>query len=286
MKISHEVPFALLEKSRSFNDYDYALVHLFEEHYEYYNFFVDSIKLGRTVILDNSVFELNSAFDPDRFAFWINKLQPTEYIIPDVLDDAQQTIDNIHKWNAKYSELPGKKIGVVQGATFDDALNCYKEISPLVDKIAISFNCKFYEELYNRFYDEQGKPRVLDCDLFGNNITILTQHETKERHRLFEWQHHRIKFLHEIQKLGVDKPIHLLGCSLPQEFEAYRDGFEFIESVDTSNPIVHAMNNIKYEEWGLLDKVSTKLIEYLDHTIVDEDILNYNISKFKQFCNG
>lgn len=35
MLVSHEVPLSLLEKSRSFNDYDYALVHLFEIYPEF-----------------------------------------------------------------------------------------------------------------------------------------------------------------------------------------------------------------------------------------------------------
>ncbi len=30
VKISHEVPFCLLEKSREFNDYDYCLPHLMD----------------------------------------------------------------------------------------------------------------------------------------------------------------------------------------------------------------------------------------------------------------
>ena len=35
--ISHEVPLSLLEMSRWFNDYDYALVHLFEDYPHYYS---------------------------------------------------------------------------------------------------------------------------------------------------------------------------------------------------------------------------------------------------------
>jgi hypothetical protein len=31
IKISHEVPFCLLEQSREFNDYDYCLPHLMDE---------------------------------------------------------------------------------------------------------------------------------------------------------------------------------------------------------------------------------------------------------------
>ena len=62
MYVSHESPISFLEQSRSYNDYDYALVHLFETHPEYYQFFKDSIKLGRQVLLDNSIFELGESF--------------------------------------------------------------------------------------------------------------------------------------------------------------------------------------------------------------------------------
>jgi hypothetical protein len=39
MKFSHEVPLCLLEDSLSFNDYDYALVHLLDKDKDYANFF-------------------------------------------------------------------------------------------------------------------------------------------------------------------------------------------------------------------------------------------------------
>lgn len=44
MLVSHEVPLSLLEKSRTFNDYDYALVHLFEIYPAYKQFYIDSLK--------------------------------------------------------------------------------------------------------------------------------------------------------------------------------------------------------------------------------------------------
>lgn len=40
MLVSHEVPLSLLEKSRSFNDYDYALVHLLEIYPAYKQFYI------------------------------------------------------------------------------------------------------------------------------------------------------------------------------------------------------------------------------------------------------
>jgi len=63
MLVSHESPISMLDASRKYNDYDYALVHLFEKYPEYYNFFKISLNLGREVLLDNSIFELGEAFD-------------------------------------------------------------------------------------------------------------------------------------------------------------------------------------------------------------------------------
>lgn len=93
IKISHESPLCLLEQSRQYNDYDYALVHLFEDHEQYYNFFTNSLKRNREIILDNSIFELGTSFDFDKFAEWVNILKPTQYIIPDTFNDYEKTIE-------------------------------------------------------------------------------------------------------------------------------------------------------------------------------------------------
>ena len=45
MLVSHESPISILDKSKEYNNYDYALVHLFETHPKYYEFFQNSIKL-------------------------------------------------------------------------------------------------------------------------------------------------------------------------------------------------------------------------------------------------
>ena len=131
IKTSHEVPLSMLEESRAFNDYDYP---------KYYDFFKKSIEMGRDVLLDNSIFELKEAFEPAEFAYWIKKLEPTRYIIPDVLDDAVATIENIDSWNKLYKpNLKGRTIGVVQGKDYDELTACYKVIAETCDEIAICF---------------------------------------------------------------------------------------------------------------------------------------------------
>jgi hypothetical protein len=264
MKISHESPLCLLDRSRSYNDYDYALVHLFETEPTYYQFFKDSLAQGRTVLLDNSIFELGTAFDSDRYAHWIKELQPTEYIIPDVLEDTQWTMDKALAWKEKYSDLPGKTIGVVQGKSYEDIVQCYEYLDNVigVDKIAISFDYSYYLE--------------------------VCPHPNK-------WMGYalgRVQTLTRLLQDGVintKKPHHLLGCALPIEFMFYRQGFEWLESLDTSNPIVHALLGLGYEPGGLDAKKSIKLIELLntpEPSVATMHTIKHNILYFRSFVHG
>jgi len=43
------------------------------------------------------------------------------------------------EWNLKYKDLPGKKIGVVQGKTYSEIVGCYDYMANVadVDMIAI-----------------------------------------------------------------------------------------------------------------------------------------------------
>lgn len=260
IKIAHEAPLCLMPRVREVTDYCYALVHLFEECPKYYDFFVESKKLGRTVLLDNSIFELGTAFNSDKFADWITKLQPDEYIVPDVLEDTGNTIKNFDNWLRTYKDLPGKKIGVVQGKTFKELYDCYSYMSDKADKIAVSFDYSYYNltALGNNKYQQycNGRYKLLR-DLIGENI------------------------------VNYKKPHHLLGCSIPAEFGFYSsfpNVFKFIESLDTSNPIINGMHNIKYGPYGVKDKLDVKLVDFFYiKKIKDEGIslIEHNINQFK-----
>ena len=264
MKISHESPLCLLDRSRSYNDYDYALVHLFETEPTYLQFFKDSLAQGRHVLLDNSIFELGTTFDPDKYAYWIKELQPTEYIIPDVLESTLGTMDHALDWKEKYSDLPGKTIGVVQGKSYEHLVQCYDYLDNIigVDKIAISFDYSYYLE--------------------------VCPHPNK-------WMGYalgRVQTLTRLLNDGVintEKPHHLLGCALPIEFMFYRKGFEWLESLDTSNPIVHALLDFGYEPGGLDAKKSIKLIELLntpEPSVATMHTIRHNIQYFRSYVHG
>ena len=262
MRVAHEAPLCIFDVVQEHTDYDYALVHLFEENVDYYNKFKEAIAKGRHVILDNSVFELEEAFDSDRFLYWINKLQPTEFIIPDVLEDSYSTIQRLGEWLTLYQPQVtsgSKTIGVVQGNDFDDLVYCYEHVAPLVDKVAISFD-------YSFMCPEKNYTPATRCEVF-----------MRSRQRL-------IKDLLKAGVIDTSKPHHLLGCFLPQEFIAYKE-YDWIDTIDTSNPVVHGINGIHYEGYGLKEKVKTKLIEYMNEQLTPDQVhaIMFNIAKFKEF---
>lgn len=263
MLVSHECPISLLEKSRQFNDYDYALVHLFEENKAYFNFFKQSVEMGRHVILDNSIFELGTAFDSKRYAYWINELKPTEYIIPDALENYSQTIINARQFVKNYPNLPGKRIAVVQGKSYEELTSCYtildKELN--IEKLAISFDYSYYK--------------------------YVTPHPNK----WMAFVNGRVNTMSRLLNDGfinTKKPHHLLGCALPIEFLFYREGFDWIETIDTSSPIVHGLLDIGYEPGGLVSKQSIKLVDLLGATPTPEqmNLINHNLAVFRSYAQG
>ena len=263
MKIAHEAPLSIFPFVQRITDYDYALVHLFESNMIYYRAFKDAVINGREVILDNSIFELGTAFDNDAYYKWINMLQPTWFIIPDVLEDAQGTMNKMAHWFSKYpTQGKIKTIGVIQGKTYEEIVECYKFVEPKVDKVAISFDYSYY-------------------------INSISDDITTNKYEKYMFG--RIKLINQLAEDGIinfKKPHHLLGCALPQEFISYK-GMKWVDSVDTSNPVVHGINGIRYSPEGLKDKISTKLIEYMNASISDRQLedIKYNVEAFRKFAN-
>lgn len=260
IKIAHESPKSIFKEVQKYTDYDYALVHLFEEDPEYLKQFQEAKANGREIILDNSIFELEEAFDAEKFAGWVLELQPTWYIVPDALEDAKKTCSQIATWINKYKNLPGKKIGVVQGKTYQQIKSCYEYMDKIaeVDMIAISFDYSYYVQ------------------------------SVPHPNKYVSWMMGRVKLLGDLLKDGIineNKPHHLLGCGLPQEFAFYSD-YKWIYSLDTSNPVVHGIKGVEYREDGLWSKESQKLFELINHQVEDTNTILYNINKFKWFANG
>lgn len=265
IKIAHESPKSIFEEIQRYTDYDYALVHLFEEDEEYLNQFKQAALKGREIILDNSIFELEEAFDAQKFDKWVKELRPTWYIVPDALEDSERTIMQMEDWNDKGLGYEGSgKIGVVQGKTYDEIVDCYNYMNKEadVDMIAVSFDYSYY--------------------------TKSVPHPNK----YVSWMLGRVKLLGDLLRDGVineNKKHHLLGCGLPQEFQYYKHAnYEWLYSLDTSNPVVHGIKGIRYRDQGLWSKESQKLFELINSDINMEQLgtIKNNIQKFRWFTNG
>ena len=79
---------------------------------------------------------------------------------------------------------------------------------------------------------------------------------------------------------------HLLGCSIPQEFGWY-DNHPKIESIDTSNPIMAALDGTIYTEQGLITKPKANMNDNfeIDFKDVDYATILYNTILFREM-NG
>ena len=255
MKISHEVPICLLEDSLDFNDYQYCLPHLLDQDEDYKNFFYKAKQQGVYIIMDNSLHELGHAYDRSRLLYWIDELKPNEFIIPDVWQDTTQSIVNAREWINL--ELPKSvtKVAVVQAQNFLDALLCYQTYKDLgYKKIAFSYGAEYY-------LDHSNHPNKNLAKALG-----------------------RIEVVSRLYNIGIIQPtdrVHLLGCQVPQEFSWYKD-MPFIETIDTSNPIMATLDGIQYGRNGLLDKPKANMNDHFYTTDLDYNLLDWNLRMFRK----
>ena len=256
IKVSHEVPRCLLYDSENFNDYDYALVHLLEEDETYREYFLEARDKGRYIILDNSLHELGVAFNDAGLLKWVEELHPNEFIIPDVWEDRDASVVNARKWAS--IELPEgvEKVAVVQAKTIHEAATCYQTYKDLgYQKIAFSYGASYYNDIVPHPNRDLGKA-------LGRLSVISALYKTKV--------------------ISQNDRIHLLGCAVPQEFGWYK-GYDCIESIDTSNPVMAALERERYNLWGLDKKPKANMNDYyyMLEEEVNWELLTDNLTKFR-----
>lgn len=255
MKVSHEVPLCLLEDSLEFNDYQYCLPHLLDQDEDYKNFFYKVKQKGVYIIMDNSLHELGHAYGSERLTYWINELKPNEFIIPDVWQDATQSIVNARKW--AQIELPKEvtKVAVVQAQNFLEAGVCYQTYKDLgYKKIAFSYGAEYY-------LNHSSHPNKNIAKSLGR-IEVISR-------------------LYHSQMITNTDRVHLLGCQVPQEFSWYKD-MPFIETIDTSNPIMATIDGIQYGRNGLLDKPKANMNDHFYTTDIEYNLLDWNLRMFRK----
>lgn len=266
IKRYHEAPLAVFDKVQQVTDGDYALVHLFESNPAYYEAFANAIKKGRDVLLDNSLFELRTAFDPERFAHWINELKPTWYIVPDCWKNGRETTRMFFDFVERYPSLPGKRIGVAQGHSVEEVAECYLAIEPFCDMVA--FNLDFSSVFYDAFPSTKIREVVPYCVAMSYGRAMV---------------------LRELCRLGVineEKPHHLLGCGVPQEASWYPRDWTWVRSIDTCNPVMHGLRRGLYPAGGLQYKLGDKMCDAVNEPVSPEQTEHIlkNIVQMQQWC--
>mgnify|MGYP000418571424 FL=1 len=256
-KVSHELPINMLDKSFEINDYEYCLPHLLDQNEKYKEHFLYAKEAGSYIIMDNSLHELGEAYNTKRLLHWIKVLEPNEFIVPDVWQDKTATLVNAKKWQSIKLPENVTKVAVVQAQNYHEAWECYNVLKMQgYQKIAFSYGADWYA-------GEFPHPNPLVGKMMGRIMTISKMYKSG--------------------LINESDRVHLLGCALPQEFGYYAD-FPFIESIDTSNPIIHGLQGVKYNSLGLLNKESIK-IDQIDKEI-NTDVLydiNHNLIQFKNF---
>jgi len=259
MRISHEIPKALFEKSRAFNSYPYVLGHLIKLDSDYKEFYKQELQKSDFSILDNSAFELGKSIPFDELMSVARELRPTHLVLPDTVHDKETTLKNsvdfYKQYKVELKQLGITPIGVVQGDSFDELYECIEEyIDAGIYYIAIPFDCikdTDYSTIRRLFF------RVLRQTLGIKNMSMLD--------------------------------FHFLGLQNPQEMLLYSNlEKELITSIDSSSPILHGVMGNRFNEWGTNQpKPKLKLADNLDIEISDDtwNKISNNINHFKKFCN-
>ena len=259
MKVSHEVPRCLLNASQEWNDYDYCLPHLLDIDEDYKRYFEKARDEGRYVIMDNSLHELGEAYDYDRLKYWVNELKPNEFIVPDVWMKCAETAAQAKYWKQFKYPKKTKLTAVIQGENKNQAYLCAGLLRELgYDKLCVSYGATWYNDFFPHTNVDMGKA-------LG-----------------------RVRFVQGLLNLShlKDVKFHLLGCSIPQEFGWY-DNDSRIESIDTSNPIMAALDGTQYSSNGLNYKPNANMNDFFDIKFEEIQYLDilYNTHKFREINN-
>jgi len=262
MKVSHELPLGLMHYAYEWNDYDYCLPHLIDQYDQYRTFFQKSRLDKRFIIMDNGLFE-GVTHTTEDLLDKINLVRPDIFIVPDAWNDSNTTLVNAKSWMINYKALLPEGVNlmaVCQGKDIGELITTYQTLVDLgYTHIAFNHSSCAYQEMYPTFSDTE----PLKASMYG-----------------------RMEFIRKLVERNIIRPTyyhHLLGCSLPQEFMAYKD-WTFIKSVDTSNPILVGAEGERYSDNGISWKPKNKLEHYFEMDLSDRlDDIIFNVNKFKSY---
>jgi len=260
VKISHEVPHCLLEKSLTFNDYQYCLPHLLEQSEQYKNHFIKCSKERIPIYLDNSVHELGTPLNEKDLLECLERLGPEVFFIPDKIGDFNYTVINAKRWAPRITRYDTIFCPVIQG----------KNIGELKEALQ-----RYQDFGYNLF----ALPYNLPLDSYFKDFKIND----------FIKCLNRIRILEELQtQLYYNQKFHLLGTFCPYEFTQYVKHphlLNVIKSIDTSNPVMMGIEKRLYNRNFTNSKPSVNLNKTVNIQVSNDIIDNYILPNLESFKN-
>lgn len=127
-KVAEIVPVDQLEDIAS-NHYHMCLAHLVamgcnnKQAMKYTEFYRRMSDEGKFVLMDNGAAE-GSQLNYDRLFRQYEEIRPSEIVVPDTLNDANDTLAKMFSWLGQFIGLPYRFMAVPQGKTFEEWKAC------------------------------------------------------------------------------------------------------------------------------------------------------------------
>jgi hypothetical protein len=170
----------------------------------------------------------------------------------------------LHRTFEYLDEYPSAATGgmaVAQGSSPDEMIHCYAEL-------------RDYRSEFDQPIEMIGIPFVFSW------IERDPALQAAERIRL-------LQLMDSCRIIDRNRSHHLLGTWQASEFLHYRK-YSWIWSIDTSNPVMAAIDGNAYETYGIDEKPKATFDSayHLKESDIDMDMLYINVGKFRRIVNG
>jgi hypothetical protein len=260
--ISHEIPLALIDDhQKKISDYMYVLLHKLIEDEVYAQKAMDHVKSHGMIYMDNSCYELGASLSDDLLYEWCEKLGPDIVVLPDVLGDRDTTLARTFGFLDKYPHVANYGMAVAQGSSPKELIDCYAELRD--------------------YRSEHGDPiTMIGIPFVFSWVEKTPAKQAAERISLLE-------LMDERRIIDRNRRHHLLGTWQANEFNHYRN-YNWVWSLDTSNPIMAAIDGEAYTDIGVFHKPMATFdsVYHLTERDINMDLLYSNVDKFRRIVNG